>query len=237
MSDTPTLPFDDAPHAAAASELPPAAGHPPPAAVSSPFPRLPGETPRAFSAFHAFFALGHARSLSAVAEQLGEKPDTVKRWSSKYHWSDRIQSFNSGLLQQQAAAEAATCRKTAADWTRRTSEYREQEWDAAQKLLGAAQCFLESFGERDVERMTLAQVSRALQIASRIARQALSGGTMAEEPALAPLQAELAAALDKAYGLPADPDAILGSLPSPPRTGTSAAGEATKGSRAAMSAS
>ena len=150
------------------------------------FPRVPGETPRAFGAFMAFFALGHARSLQAVAAQLGEKHDTVKAWSSKYRWSDRIHAFNSGLLQQAADAEAAARRQQAADWARRTSEYREQEWDAAQKLLTAAQCFLESFGDRDVEKMTLAQVSRALQISSRIARQALSGATGPEEPCPGP---------------------------------------------------
>ena len=32
------------------------------------FPRAPGETPRAFSAFMTFFQLGHARSCQAVAD-------------------------------------------------------------------------------------------------------------------------------------------------------------------------
>jgi hypothetical protein len=172
-------------------------GTPPPA-----FPRCPGETPRAFSAFQAFFGLGQARSLQALAEQLGEKPDTLKNWSSRFGWRERIQSFNSGLLQQQAEAEAASRAQQTADWARRTSEYREQEWVAAQKLLGAVQCFLESFGDRDVEKMTLAQVSRALQISSRIARQALRGSSVPDEPVLAPVQVELTAALDKAYAQP-----------------------------------
>ena len=35
---------------------------------------------------------------------------TVKTWSSKSQWSARIQSFQSGLLQQQAGAEAAVHR-------------------------------------------------------------------------------------------------------------------------------
>jgi hypothetical protein len=91
----------------------------------------------------------------------------------------------------------------AVDWARRSSEYREQEWAAAHKLLGAVQCFLESFGDRDLERMTLSQVSRALQISSHIARQALGGaGGPDEGPVLAPLQLELAAALKKAYAQP-----------------------------------
>lgn len=204
MNDTLTLPFDGSPRADAANGTPSDEDHGLTATPRPQFPRLPGETPRAFGAFRVFFTLGHGRSLAAAAEQLGEKLGTVKTWSAKFHWSQRIQSFDSGLLEQQAVAEAAVRRQHAADWARRTQEYREQEWEAAQKLLGAAQCFLESFGEREVERMTLAQVARALHIASRIARQALSGGLTDEGPALAPLQAELAAALNKAYALPAE---------------------------------
>ena len=99
----------------------------------------------------------------------------------------------------------------ATDWARRTREYREHEWQTAEKLRSAVQCFLESFGDHDVERMTLSQVSRAFQISSSIARRALSGSAISDEPTLAPLQLELAAALKKAYSKPADvrPDSAL----------------------------
>jgi hypothetical protein len=166
------------------------------------FQRSPGETPRAFSAFCAFFDLGHGRTLQAVAAQLDEKPDTVKKWSSRFRWSDRIQSFNSGLLQQHAEAAAASRARQTADWARLTSRYREQEWEAAQKLLGAVQCFLDSFGDQHVEKMTLGQVSRALQVSANLARAALAGTNVPEGPILAPLQLELAAALKKAYAKP-----------------------------------
>ena len=167
------------------------------------FPRLPGETPRAFSAFITWFQLGHSRSLAAVAEQLGEKHDTVKFWSSKYRWSERINAFNSGVLQQQAELETAARCRQAADWSRRTDEYREQEWAVAQKLLLAAHCFLENLGDREVEKMSLAQVSRALEIYARLARHSLSNASASDTPPLAPLQVELAAALRKAFGSPA----------------------------------
>jgi hypothetical protein len=55
--------------------------------------------------------------------------------------------------------------------------------------------------------MTLAQVSRALAISSRVTRQALSGANRPEEPTLVPLQVELAAALHKAYSQPPLPAA------------------------------
>lgn len=97
---------------------------------------------------------------------------------------------------------AAACRHQAADWARRRGEHREQEWAVAQELLAAVRCFLESFGDREVAKMTLAQVSHAFQISPRIGRQALSGAAGPDEPALAPLQVELAAALNWAYAQP-----------------------------------
>jgi hypothetical protein len=169
------------------------------------FPRHPGETPRAFGAFLAFFQLGQARSLSAVADVLGENPATVKNWSSKYRWTDRLNAFQSGLLQTQIAAATALSRQHAADWDRRTREFREHEWAAGQKLLAAVLCFLENFGDREVEKMTLAQVSRALKISTQISRQALGGHLLPDESAPSTLEATLSAALQKAYGQPAAP--------------------------------
>lgn len=193
-------------HLAAPSVLPAleveGSDSPPPAAPPA-FPHQPGETPRAFGAFLAFFQLGPARSLPAVAESLGENPATVKNWSSKYRWSDRLLAYQSGLLQ----AQVALAQSSAADWARRSRELREHEWLAAQKLLGAALCFLENFGDREVEKMTLAQVSRALQISARISRSALSGELLPEESAPSALEAALAAALQKAYGQPSAPAA------------------------------
>jgi len=186
------------------------------------FPRLPAETPR------AFFDLGHTRSLQAVAHHLGEKLDSIKKWSSRFRWADRIHSFDAGLLQQAAADESRRRSEAAADWARRTAHYREHEWQLAQKLMGAVECYLDDFSDRDVEKMTLAQISRAFQIASSSARSNLSGSLASERPAMAPIQIELTAALKKAYGqptvdAPSLPAAVTGSSaevpahsPSPP---------------------
>jgi len=71
------------------------------------FRRHPGETPRAFSAFMTYFQLGHARSLQAVADKLDENSGTVRNWSSRHDWAERLQACNSGLLQEQVRAQAA----------------------------------------------------------------------------------------------------------------------------------
>jgi hypothetical protein len=165
------------------------------------FPLLPGETPRAFAAFMAFFQLGHIRSHNAVADLLGEKPRTVRNWASRCHWNERIAAFQSGLLDQQVQAEADARRKQAADWANRSNQFREQKWAAAQKLLAATQCFLDSFGDQEVEKMTLGQVARALQISSRLAAEALANPGP-QESAMAPFQVEFEEALQRVYGQP-----------------------------------
>jgi hypothetical protein len=169
------------------------------------FPRLPGETPRAYSAFTAFFLLGQPRSHQALADKLGEPLGTIKNWASKHNWTERLQEFNSGLLQAQAQAEAERHARQAADWAARLNRFREQEWDAAQKLLLAAQCFLESFGEEDLHKMTLAQVSRALSISSRIGRSALAGAELPPDAtsALSPIQQQIIDHIHRGYDKPA----------------------------------
>ncbi len=198
----------------AADSTPSPSTSPQPAGSAPAFPRLPGETPRACSAFTAFLQLGQLRSHQALADQLGEPLGTIKNWASRYQWTERLRQFNSGLLQAHAQAEADRQAKQAADWAARLSRFREQEWDAAQKLLLAAQCFLESFGEEDLRKMTLAQVSRAVSISSQIARAAMVGAELPPPaaPGGSPIQQQLLEALDRAYHQPPPPE------PAPPAT-------------------
>lgn len=183
----------------------------PQSAIPNPesFPRRPGETPRAFSAFTTYFQLGHARSLQSVADKLGENLGTVKNWSAKYDWSDRLQAYHAGILQEHAQDQALLHRQQLADWNRRLSQFREQEWEAAQKLIVAAHCFLESFGEDDLRRMTLSQAARALKVSSAMARSALTGSEFPADVAseLSPIQQQLLAGVSRVYGdSPQSPD-------------------------------
>jgi hypothetical protein len=166
------------------------------------FLRAPGETPRAFSAFMTWFQLGRARSHAALADKLGESLGTVKNWSSKYAWAERLHTYQAGLLQEQARQHAAIQLQQAADWTRRLADLREQEWEAAQKLNSVAQCYLETCGEDEVRQMTLAEVSRALKVSSSVARSAITGAELpaSSETGMSPLQQQLLAGLTRVYG-------------------------------------
>jgi hypothetical protein len=173
-------------------------------ASNLPFAPAAGETPRAFNAFMTWFQLGHARSHQAVADQLGEGLATVKNWASKYCWSERLNRYGSGLLQRQAASAAQLQQDITADWAHRLHQFREQEWDAAQKLLAAARCFLESYGDAALEKMTLAEVSRALTISSRLARVAITDPELAASQAssLSPVQLQMLEAAQRLYSQP-----------------------------------
>ena len=98
--------------------------------------------------------------------------------------------------------QAVLQRQQAADWAARLARFREQEWEAAQKLIAAAQCFLETFDEEALHKMTLAQVSRALKASSALARSALAGAELPDPsvPSLSPAQQQLLDALKRLYG-------------------------------------
>jgi hypothetical protein len=179
--------------------------------------RLPGETPRAFGAFTTYVRLGQARSHQAVAEKLGEGLPSIKNWASRFDWTSRVAEYNDGLLTRQLEAEAAVHKQQAADWAVRLEKFREQEWDAAQKLIAAAQCFLETFGDEALEKMTLAQVSRALDISSRIGRLALVGAELPPpvEPVESSFQKQFNDALNRVYR-PGQAQPSSGQDPLPP---------------------
>jgi hypothetical protein len=172
-------------------------------------PLGPGESPRAYSAFMIFFQLGHGRSLRAVAHKLGASIDTIKKWSSRFDWHSRIQSFNAQLLQQRAGADAAFEREQAALWSARMAELREQQWNTAQKLLAVVQCYLENFGDEQLEKTTLSQVTRALVIASKIGRMALAGIELPEKAKSVLSPSQTRSNSPKPSGVPAE-------VPQPP---------------------
>jgi hypothetical protein len=166
------------------------------------FPRSPNETPRAYSAFMTFFQFGHGRTLQAVADKLGEKVETIRKWSSKFNWPDRIQTFNAGVLQQHAAAEATTLLEQAAERSARMAEMRQLEWTAVQKLLSGIHCYLEGYGEEQLEKMTLAQVARTLDLTSSIGRKSIEADPLEKptEPQKSQVEIQLTESLRRVLG-------------------------------------
>src|SRR3954462_1802160 len=59
---------------------------------------IPGETLDSFEGFMCYFNLGHNRTLKGVAEKLDLNISTVREWSAKHHWVDRILEYEAYLF-------------------------------------------------------------------------------------------------------------------------------------------
>jgi hypothetical protein len=59
-----------------------------------PYERIEGETKKAFEAFTMYRDLGITRSLREVAQKLNKSLALIGRWSSKYNWVERSQTYD-----------------------------------------------------------------------------------------------------------------------------------------------
>lgn len=54
------------------------------------------ESAKAAAAFHDYCLLGSGRSLATLAQKYGKKPTYIRqleRWSSQYHWQERVKHY------------------------------------------------------------------------------------------------------------------------------------------------
>ncbi len=99
------------------------------------------------------------------------------------------------------------------EWSRRAEQLRDQEWNTAQELLDTASALLRRVRHRPGLDASLAEVSRMLDLASRLGR--LATGLQTDKTEIAgkvdlSLRLQLESSLKRIYGPPAPP------LPAPP---------------------
>jgi hypothetical protein len=110
-----------------------------------PLARCKGETRRANDALRAYYLMGSGRSLDRLVEQFrvqfGTKPDikppslrrsTLAEWSSKFDWQARVDRAKE--LDDEAQLK---------QWEQRRQEWKQEEWDAARKLLDKVEQMLQ----------------------------------------------------------------------------------------------
>ena len=79
-----------------------------------PFQPAEGETAGALEAFHCYFEMPKdVRSLKKVAEQLGYNESTIREWSAKFGWRDRILKYQARLLNTRIESDAAAAKELA----------------------------------------------------------------------------------------------------------------------------
>jgi len=173
--------------------------------MTLPFEQQPRESAKAFAAFSSYLSMGPERSLAMVAQKLGKSVGLVERWSRKFDWSSRVQAHATHLAIVEREATEALARGKSAEWLKRQTEVREREWRLHEKCIAAAEKALDVFLAKETVYANLADISRILEVASKMGR--LATGMATDRTELVgedggPIQIEFEAALRKIYSEP-----------------------------------
>lgn len=168
-----------------------------------PFEQQPRESDKAFAAFSLYLGLGPQRSIAAVAEKLSKSEGLIQRWSSKFGWPSRVQTYSAHLAVVEREAAEALARSKAVEWAKRQQDVREREWEMHEKCIAAAKRALTAFMEREKIYANLSDIARILEVASKLGR--LATGLATDKTELTgedggPIRVEFEAALKKIYG-------------------------------------
>ena len=167
------------------------------------FEQQPKESAKAFEAFSVYLNLGPGRSLAAVAQKLAKSKQLLKRWSAKFDWPGRVQAQAAYLATVEREATEALARGKAAEWVKRQQSLRETEWEMHEKCIGAARKALVAFMAREKVYANLGDISRMLEVASRLGR--LASGLATDKTEVTgedggAIRVKFEAALKKVYG-------------------------------------
>ena len=178
-----------------------------------PFEPAANESHKAFETFLCYFDIGQNRSFAKVARLSGVNLNSVKQWAHRFDWRDRVRAYNPELLRARLAVETDARRNSAALRAERTRLFQDAEWKAAEKLLRAAQNSLDVLLQKTPEKLSLSDVARALEIASKLGRLATGLSTEHVEHAgevNVNLQLEIESAIKKVYGPVVDCPSLAG---------------------------
>ena len=170
--------------------------------IGLPFTPHPTESQKAFDCFLCYLDIGENRSLTRVADLTKVNHGTIKYWSRHYLWAERIHAYQAHVLRTRLEIETAAVQDVSRLWAERTATYKEREWAAAEKLLAVAQRHLDNLKDKDPDKITLTDVAKALDIATKIGRLSLGLATQKTEHTTSEVRIEVNAALDKIYGEP-----------------------------------
>jgi hypothetical protein len=168
-----------------------------------PFTPAANESHKAFETFLCYFDIGQNRSFARVASLTGVNLGTIKMWARRFAWRDRVRAYNTELLRARLAVETDARRNQAELRAQRALHFQDAEWKAAEKLLRAAQNALDLLIQTPPEKLSLFDVARGLEIASKLGR--LATGLTTEHIAHSGelnlnLQLEIESAIKKVYG-------------------------------------
>jgi hypothetical protein len=124
-----------------------------------PYTRRPGESRQAFAAARHYFELGRTRSTARCAQDFGKSKRLMDGWSAKWRWVDRAEAYDAyqdALFDREMAAE----RQDAARRHIRISQLAQSK-------------VVEGMRGLDAARLSPADLTRLLDIATKVEREAL----------------------------------------------------------------
>jgi hypothetical protein len=172
------------------------------------FEQRENESAKAFAAFSVYLSMGPERSLAAVGQRLGKSVGLLERWSRKFDWPGRVQAHATHMAVVEREASEVMARSKAAEWLKRAEDVREREWEMHEKCIDAARRALKAFMEREKVYANLADISRILEVASKLGR--LAAGMATDKTEVTgedggPIRVEFEAMLKKIYAEQAEP--------------------------------
>ena len=183
---------------------------------------IPGETLDSFEGFMCYFNLGHDRTHKQVVEKLGLHISTVKEWSAKHHWVDRILEYEAYLFNTRINSEAAAAKELALAKGEREALRRQKSTKLSNFLMQLAEKLLEHHVLHNLDKTKLSDILKLFSIAAKI--DALGAGETSTDPdeqEKSTLMAEVEASL-KRIKIPGTPEllnqlahAANGSTPAP----------------------
>jgi len=174
------------------------------------YEQQPGESNKAFAAFQMYLSLGAKRSYPAVATKLGRSEQLIGRWCAKYGWLARVAAYEASLVTAEHEAALATARMNGIDFAKRREQIMAEEWEMHGKCIAAAKKALDAFLAREKVWANLNDISRVLEVASKLGRLAAGMATDKTEVTGAnggPVEVAIQAQLDKVFGPVVDVEA------------------------------
>ena len=166
------------------------------------FEQQPRESNKAFAAFSLYLNIGSERSTAAVGKLLGKSQSLMERWAAKFAWAERVAAHAAHVALVEREAIEVTARGKAAEWEKRETELREQEWALRGELHEACMKVLSKFkdGSRGATLGDAARAAETVSFLGRLATGQSPDGENTKGDKLPALHVEVTVALEKIYG-------------------------------------
>jgi hypothetical protein len=154
------------------------------------------------AAYVAWLGLGPSRTLGTVAALVNRELVTVKNWHRDFAWDERLRAHEGVIAAAVLEAERTMVVGRTVDWAMRRDVLRETEWELHLKCVAAAQKAFATFLAKDNPFATLGDISKLLEMASKLGRLASGLPTDRTDISLesGPIQIEVTSAIEKIYG-------------------------------------